>query len=131
MYGKNFENITFYYERNETMNLFFQELKKTLRPIPLLVLVVVTALYSYTFLTVPYSTLNTMHWTSDYIRLTAELKELVGEPVTGEKIAAGVDTLRQKSEAFIEEHISNIPELAELGVSDFEIGRASCRERVC
>jgi hypothetical protein len=78
------------------MKVFVQELRKILRPLPLLILAVFTLLFAFAFLRTPYNYLNNYPLPSDAIKMTAELKELVGEPVTPEKVEAGLAFLREQ-----------------------------------
>jgi hypothetical protein len=107
------------------MKLFKQELKKIFRPLPILALAAFTALFAYTFLSAPYIQINEMHMTSDEIEMAADLKEIVGEPVTPEKLEAGLATLRERAESDLKENIAQCADIFDpLGVTDYQSLRA-------
>ncbi len=103
------------------MKLFLQEWKKIFRPLPLLILVLLTVPFSYITCYQSYSWLNTLHMPSDYYTLAADLREIVGEPVTFESYRDGVETLRKRVEQHLEENIRKHADIfAPVGITDYE-----------
>ncbi|MFP3153411.1 hypothetical protein LQZ18_03085 [Lachnospiraceae bacterium ZAX-1] len=102
------------------MKLFLQEIRKILRPLPVLILVAFTILFVFSFIKAPYDYLNGYPMSSDYVKLSAQLKEIVGEPVTPEKIDDGIAVLRQRVEMQALENIrQHMDILMPLGVTDY------------
>jgi hypothetical protein len=101
------------------MRLFIQELKKILRPLPLLVLAVSTGLFSFVFMESPFGYMTEYHETSDMVKLSADLIELAGPMLEPEEIEPAVETLSARYISEIETEIRKEPLFAAAGVSDY------------
>jgi hypothetical protein len=103
------------------MKLFLQEIRKIMRPQPIFILVAFTILFTFAFIKAPYDYLNDYPNSSDYVKLSTALKEIVGTPVTPKKIDDGITVLRQR---VVKQALENIKHhldiLAPLGVTDYE-----------
>jgi len=101
------------------MRIYLQELKKIFRPAPVLVVIAAAAVFGY-ILSWQYDWLNTVHMSSDYIRLAAELKEEIGDDLTQESYDAAVETLIRRHKAALMQCVRGNPVFAEIGVTDFD-----------
>lgn len=102
------------------MRVFIQELKKILRPLPLFILAVFTALYAFVVMESPFAYMTKVHETSDMVALCADLIELCGPTLEPEEVESAVKTLTDRYKSELEEAIRANPLFAEAGVTDYE-----------
>ncbi|MDR1558977.1 MAG: ABC transporter permease [Clostridiales bacterium] len=106
------------------MKIFIHEIKKILRPVPLLILAVFTALFGYMFIRSNINNLTTYHETSDQVALAADLIELCGPTWEANEIEDAVATLTARYISEFEEEIRDNPLFIAAGVTDYKSYRA-------
>lgn len=102
------------------MKVFIEELRKILRPLPLLVLAVFTALYAFVFMTQFYSMLNEYHTQSDRIQVCADLTKLAGTALEPKELDGAIQSLEEKYNKEIQDAIDKNPVFAGVGVTDYQ-----------
>jgi len=102
------------------MRVYLQELKKILRPAPLLLLAAFVALYSYISLYSEY-TLRLRHpWTAVAYQIAGDVMELCGESLESGELERAYAVLDERYRTQLDEHIKQSPELRALGVTDYK-----------
>lgn len=102
------------------MKVFIEELRKILRPLPLLVLAVFTALYAFAFMSSYYSSFNEYHIQSDRIQVCADLTKLASTALEPEELDGAIQSLEEKYNKEIQDAIDKNPVFAGVGVTDYQ-----------
>ena len=102
------------------MRVFLQELRKIFRPVPVLLLTGVVAIYSLVLFALPYSWLTEAHNTSDSMAVARDLIPLCGLTVEPGELPPAAETLRLRYWADLEAAITADPGCAAIGVTDAE-----------
>ncbi|MDR2609885.1 MAG: hypothetical protein LBC58_00345 [Clostridiales Family XIII bacterium] len=110
------------------MKLFFLELKKILRPVPLLLFAAFTAAFSYVVISSPFSYMTEYHETSDYVAVYADVAELYGPRLEPEELTPAIATLTARYTKELEAELARNPLYAAAGVTDYESYKAMDRK---
>ena len=106
------------------MKVFMHEIKKILRPVPLLALAVFAALFGYTFIESNINFLTTYNDTADQGALAADLVKLCGPTWEADEVENAVATLTARYISEFEVEVSANPLFAAAGVTDYAGYRA-------
>jgi len=101
-------------------HVFWQEVRKILRPIPVLILVVAALIYGYVVLRYPYRNLTEFPHPTNYIQVAADFVELCGNTLEGDEFERAVETLEARYKEQIATAVRTDPRFAEAGVTDYE-----------
>lgn len=102
------------------MRLFFAELQKILRPVPLLIVGAFTAVFAYVFMSIPYQWLTEVHMPCDARDVAADLIELGGLSPSPEEREIFLEELKARYYRQIEESIAADPRFASAGIDSYE-----------
>jgi hypothetical protein len=110
------------------MKLFLLELRKILRPVPLLIFAAFTAIFSYMMIAPSIGQLNNFHEPSDYVAVCADLIELCGPTLEPDELNPAIETLTERYTKELEAELAREPLFAEAGVTDYESFKAMDRK---
>ena len=106
------------------MKIFLHEIKKILRPVPLLILAVFTALFGYMFIESNIKFLTEYSDTADQVALAADLIELCGPTWEVDEVENAVSTLTGRYISEFDEEIRTNPLFIAAGITDYRGYRA-------
>ncbi len=102
------------------MSVYIHEVKKILRPVPLLASLVFVAVYSFMFLGIPIDYLTNVHQSCDHVSVCEDLIGLCGPTIESEgELEGAVKTLSERYVGELEEGIRKEPLFWEAGIRDF------------
>ncbi|MDR0984685.1 MAG: hypothetical protein LBL93_06780 [Ruminococcus sp.] len=102
------------------MKLYFMELKKILRPIPLLVLLLFIGVFVFSLIVNQFDYMTSVHETCDDFAVAADLTEVAGNSPTKAELDAAIDELTIKYKAELADAIQNSPVLQVAGITDYD-----------
>lgn len=101
------------------MKVFLEEIKKILRPLPVLILAAFTVIYAFVVLKEPYGWMTEYHTVCDSVAVSRDLIELCGPTLEPEEVDKAVETLSQRYIKELEQVISEDPLFAKASVTDY------------
>lgn len=101
------------------MKIFIYEIKKILRPVPLLIMAVFTVLFGYMFIESNINYLTTYHETSDQVSLAADLIEMCGTTWEANEVDNAVTALTARYISEFEGEIRANPLFIAADVTDY------------
>ena len=103
------------------MKIILQEMKKIFRPVNVIILVVFTVMFMYSFIIAgPFTMVTTMHEPSDVVKTGKDIIELAGPTLENDEIDYVYNTLSTRYIKEINEHIAGNEIFKAANVYDYE-----------